>query len=173
MVESFIDNIFVKFGEHLLCQVIGIPMSTNRAPAPLADLFLYTYESDFLDDMIRSCHRKLARSFNLCFRYIDDLIVFNNKKFREYVKDIYPSQRNVEKTNQSDDLASYLDLTFTTEKDGDFLQSYMTDVMTLISTLSIFHSCRVIYHLALLMVFTSRSSLDIHTMMISDIAIKR
>ena len=44
--------------------------------------------------------------------------MFNNKKFWEYVKDIYPSQINDEKTNQSDDLASYLDLTFTIEIDG-------------------------------------------------------
>ena len=92
-------------------------MGSNSVPL-FADLFLYAYESDFLDKMIRSGHRKLARSFNLCFRYIDDLIVFNNKKFWEYVKDIYPFELNVEKANQSDNLASYLDLTFTIEKDG-------------------------------------------------------
>ena len=45
--------------------------------------------------------------------------MFNNEKFWEYVKDIYPFQLNVEKTNQSDNLASYPDLTFTTEKDGN------------------------------------------------------
>ena len=56
--------------------------------------------------MIRSGHRKVARSFNLCFRYIDGLIVFNNKKIWEYIKDIYPSQLNVENINQSDNLAS-------------------------------------------------------------------
>ena len=66
----------------------------------------------FLDNMIRGGHRKLARSFNLCYRYIDDLIVFNNKKFGDYVKEIYPSQLTVEKANTSDDLANYLDLTF-------------------------------------------------------------
>ena len=44
--------------------------------------------------------------------------MFNNKKFWEYVKDIHPSQLNVEKTNQSDNLASYLDLIFTIQKDG-------------------------------------------------------
>ena len=92
-------------------------MGTNCTPI-LADLFLYSDESDFLDNMVKSGHWKYGRSFNLCFRYIDDLIVFNNKKFCEYVKDIYPCQLNVEKTNQSDNLASYLDLTFTTEKDG-------------------------------------------------------
>ena len=79
-------------------QVIGIPMGTNCVPL-LADLFLYSYESEFLDNMIRGGHRKLARSFNLCYRYMDDLIVFNNKKFGDYVKEIYPSQLTVEKAN--------------------------------------------------------------------------
>ena len=67
MVEFLIDNIFVKFGECLFCQLIGIPLGTNCAPL-LADLFLYSYESEFLDSMMRSGHRKLARSFNLCYR---------------------------------------------------------------------------------------------------------
>ena len=40
--------------------------------------------------MIRSGHRRLTRLFNLCYRYIDDLIVFNNKKFLDYLKEIYP-----------------------------------------------------------------------------------
>ena len=67
-----------------------IPMGTNRAP-PLTDLFLYSYESGFLDNMMRGGHRKRARSFNLCYRYLDDLIVFNSNKFGDYVKEIYPS----------------------------------------------------------------------------------
>ena len=64
--------------------------------------------------MIRSGHRKLARSFNLCYRYTNDLIVFNNKKFGDSVKEIYPSQLTVEKASTSDDLANYLDLIFIT-----------------------------------------------------------
>ena len=83
-------------------------MDTMANCAPLlADLFLYSYESDFLDNVIRSGYRKLAKSFYLCFRYIGGLIVFNNKKFWEYVKDIYPYQLNVEKTIQSNNLASH------------------------------------------------------------------
>ena len=62
--------------------------------------------------MIRSVHRRLARSFNSCCRYIDDLTVFNNKKFLDYLKEIYPSQLTVEKANELDHLANYLDLTF-------------------------------------------------------------
>ena len=41
---------------------------------------------------------------------------------------------------------------------GNFLPSYLTNMITSISILSILHSCHVISHVALLMVFTSRSS---------------
>jgi hypothetical protein len=46
MLEFLIDNIFVSFGGTLFKQVVGIPMGTNCAPL-LADLFLYSYESEF------------------------------------------------------------------------------------------------------------------------------
>ena len=58
------------------------------------------------------------KSFNLCYRYMDDLIVFNNKKFLDYLKEIYPSQLTVEKDNKSDHLADYLDLTFIIDSGG-------------------------------------------------------
>ena len=40
------------------------------------------------------------------------MIVFNNKKFLDHLKEIYPSQLTVEKANKSNHLADYLDLTF-------------------------------------------------------------
>ena len=66
MTEFLIDNIFVQFGECLFHQVIGIPVGANCAPL-LADLFLYSHENKFLDNIIRSGHRRLARSFHLYF----------------------------------------------------------------------------------------------------------
>ena len=60
MIEFLIDNIFVQFGGRLFRQVIGIPMGTNCPPL-LADLFLYSCENEFLDNMIRSSQRRLAR----------------------------------------------------------------------------------------------------------------
>ena len=104
MTEFLVDNIFVQFEGRLFRQVIRIPVGTNCAPL-LADLFLYSYEKEFLDNMIRGGHRRLARSFNLCYRYIDDLIVFNNKKSLDYLKEIYPSKLTAEKANKSDHLA--------------------------------------------------------------------
>ena len=68
--------------------------------------------------MIRSGQMRLARSFNLCYRYIDDLIDFNKKKYLDYFKDIYPSQLTVEKANKSDYLADCLDLTLIIDSGG-------------------------------------------------------
>ena len=48
---------------------------------------------------------------HLCYGYIDDSVVFSNKKFWDYLKEIYPSQLAVEKANKLDPLANYLDLT--------------------------------------------------------------
>ena len=101
-----------------ICKMIEFLIEgTNCAPL-LADLFLYSYENEFLDNMIKSGHRRLARSFNLCYRYINDLIVFSNKKFLDYLKEIYPSQLTVEKANKPDQLADYLDLTFIIDSGG-------------------------------------------------------
>ena len=66
MIEFLIHNIFVQFGGCLFRQVIGIPMEMNCGPL-LADLFLCSYENEFLDNMMRSGHRGLARSFTLCY----------------------------------------------------------------------------------------------------------
>ena len=92
-------------------------MGTNCALL-LAELFLYSYENESLDNMIRCDHMRLARSFNLCYRYIDGLIVSNNRKFLDYLKEIYPSQLTSEKANKSDHLADYLDLTFIIDSGG-------------------------------------------------------
>ena len=94
-------------------------MGTNCPPSLLTYFFILTKVIFRRHNKKWPCmHRKLARSFNLCFRYVNDLMVVSNKKFWEYVKDIYSSQLNVERTNQSHNLASYLDLTFTIQKDG-------------------------------------------------------
>ena len=48
MIDFHIDNIFVECGGE-----IGIPMGTNCAPL-LADLFLYSYEAEFIQTLIKS-----------------------------------------------------------------------------------------------------------------------
>jgi hypothetical protein len=52
MLEFLIDNIFVMFGGRVFQQTVGIPMGANRAPL-LADLFLYSYEADFIHGLLK------------------------------------------------------------------------------------------------------------------------
>ena len=111
MIEFLVDNIYVRFGGQLFRQMVGIPMGTNCAPL-LADLFLYFCENEFLDKLIKEGKRKLARKFNLSYRYIDDLISFDNKRFKEFISDIYPKELTISETIESTLVASYLDLLF-------------------------------------------------------------
>ena len=111
MIKFLVDNIYVRFGEQLFRQIIGIPMGTNCAPL-LADLFLYSYEIEFLDKLVKEGKTKLARKFNLSYRYIDDLISFNNKRFRKFISDIYPKELTISETTESTSIASCLDLRF-------------------------------------------------------------
>ena len=92
-------KIFVQFGGCHFYLVIGIPMGINCAPL-FANLLIYSYEKEFLDNIIRSGNRRLAMSFDLCYRYTDDLVVFNNKKSLDYLKEIYQAKLTVEKANQ-------------------------------------------------------------------------
>jgi len=47
----------------------NIPMGTNCAPL-LAELFLHSYEAEFIQELFREEEKKLAQSFNYTFRYI-------------------------------------------------------------------------------------------------------
>ena len=77
--------------------MVGIPMGTNCTPL-LADLFLYSYENEFLDKLIKEGKRKLSRKINLLYCYVDDLISFNNKRFKEIISDIYPKELTISET---------------------------------------------------------------------------
>ena len=72
MLEFLVDNMFVIFGEKVFQQIVGIPIGTNCAPL-LADIFLYSYEAEFIQSLLstgknirlfymRSCD---IRSFHL------------------------------------------------------------------------------------------------------------
>ena len=60
--------------------------------------------------------RKLARKSNLSYRYTDDLISFNNKRFKEFISDIYPKELTIFGTTESTSIVSYRDLLFIRDK---------------------------------------------------------
>ena len=107
MLEYLIDSIFVMFGGRVFQQTVGIPMGTNCAPL-LAELFLYSYEADFIQGLLKKNEKKLA--FNFTFRYIDDVLSLNNFRFGDFVDRIYPIELEIKDTTDTDTSASYLDL---------------------------------------------------------------
>ena len=109
MIEFLVDIIFVECGGVIFQQVIWIPMGTNCAPL-LADLFLYSYEAEFIQTPIKSGKQHLAKSFHYTYRYIDDVLSINNPKFGNYVVDIFPAELEIKDTTDADHRASYLDL---------------------------------------------------------------
>jgi len=105
MINFLIDNIFKEFGGRIFQQTVGIPMGTNCAPL-LADLFLHSYEAEFVQELLRKGEKKLAQSFNYTFRYIDDVLSLNNKNFSNFLHIIYPVELVVKDTTDSPNSAS-------------------------------------------------------------------
>jgi hypothetical protein len=108
MLEFRIDNIFISFGGTLFLQVVGILMGTNWSPL-LADLFLYSYESEFLQKLVKDKKIHDARAFNFTYRYIDDVLSINDSKFAEFLPLIYPPELEVKETTDTASSASFLD----------------------------------------------------------------
>ena len=106
-IDFLIDNIYVRFGSSVFRQVIGIPMGTNSAPL-LADLFLHTFEYDF---MVKTMKHDITKAiqFSNTFRYIDDLFSINNVDFGNYISAIYPPELQLTDTSTSSTEVCYLD----------------------------------------------------------------
>jgi hypothetical protein len=106
MLEFLIDNIFVSFGGVLFQQVVGIPMGTNCAPLQ-ADLFLYSYESEFLQNLVKDKKIHEARAFNFTYRYIDNVLSINNPRFAEFLSLIYHPELEIKETTAIASCASF------------------------------------------------------------------
>ena len=76
-------------------------MGTNCAPL-LADLFLYSYEADFIQGRLKKNKKKLALSFNFTFRHVDDVLSVNNSRFGDFVDRIYPIELEAKDTTNTD-----------------------------------------------------------------------
>jgi hypothetical protein len=110
MLEFMIYIIFVIFGEWFFQQTVGIPMGTNYCAPLLADLFLYSHEAEFIQGLLKKNGKKLARSFNFTFHYIDDVLSLNNSRFGDFVDRIYRIELEINDATDTDRSASYLDL---------------------------------------------------------------
>jgi hypothetical protein len=86
-LEHVDDISFRKPVGRVFQQTVVIPMGANCAPL-LSDLFLFSYEADLIQGLLQKNEKKLARSLNFTFRYIDDVLSLNNYKKLEHVDDI-------------------------------------------------------------------------------------
>ena len=83
-------------------------MGTNCAPL-LADLFLYSYEAEFVQSLLQAGKKHLAQQFNFTYRYIADVLSLKNTKFAEYLEFIYPRELEIKETTKAAAASSYLD----------------------------------------------------------------
>ena len=102
----------------------GIPTNNRHSNGPncaplLADLFLYSYEAEFIQDLLKSGHKKLAKQFNFTFRYIDDVLSLNNSRFSDNLHLMYPEELEIKNTTDSRNSASYLDLLLEFDHQGN------------------------------------------------------
>ena len=93
-------------------------MGRNCSPL-LADLLLYFFENEFLDKLIKEKKRMLSRKFNLSYHCVDYPISFNDKRFKEFISNIYPKELTISKITESISVASYLDLLSTRDKSNN------------------------------------------------------
>ena len=100
MLEFLMDNIFVMFGGRVFQQTVGITMGANCAPL-LTDTFLYSYEADLIQGLLKKNGKKLSRSFNFTFRYMDDVLSLNNSRFGDFVDRIYPIELEIKDTTDT------------------------------------------------------------------------
>ena len=104
-----LDNIFIRFGTKFYRQVVEIPMGTNCAPL-IADLFLFCYERDIMMSLSDDKQTDIIDDFNTTSRNLDDVLNINNVYFDNKLRQIYPSELQLNKTNTSDTEGAFLDL---------------------------------------------------------------
>ena len=127
LLHFVVLNAFVENDGSLLNQSLGIPMGTNSAPE-LANLYLYSYESDFIDRLCVTDH-KAARDFYLSFRLIDDLLSMDNDAFDVFSKcledgGVYPRALACGHTSSSRDRVPFCGLDILTRGKGCAISVY-------------------------------------------------
>ena len=114
ILNFILDNIYIKFGENIFKQVIGIPIGLDSGQ-DIANLLLYQYESTYVETISRT-DMTLARKFSHCFRYIDDLFVANFPNFRQHIPLIYPPELIVNPSSDTPKSVNYLDLNIVSDE---------------------------------------------------------
>ena len=84
-------------------------MGTNCAPL-VANLFLFSYERDFMLFLSEDNQSDDIEAFNATSRYLDDLLNIDNNFFDSMVNRIYHSELQLNKTSVSDTEGLFLEV---------------------------------------------------------------
>ena len=110
MIDHLVDNAVFKVGDTAFQQVIGIPMGTDPAPF-MANLYLFYYEFKWMTELTATNFGIARKYYGHTRRFIDDLATLNNNKHLENNwKNIYPKELVLNKENDQDQAATFLDL---------------------------------------------------------------
>ena len=102
-------------------------MGTNCAPL-LADLFLYSYESEFLQNLVKDKKIHEARAFNFTCMFLS----INYPRFAEFLPLIYHPELDIKETTDTASSASLLDLYLEFDDSGQ-LSTKIYDKLTFTS----------------------------------------
>ena len=81
-------------------------MGANCAP-PVANLFLFGYERDFMVSLLVISRLMLLMPFNTTSIYLDDILNIDNVYFDNMVSQIYHSELHLNKAITSDTKAAF------------------------------------------------------------------
>ena len=130
----------------------------NNCALLLADIFLYSYEADFIQSLLSTGKKHLASRFDFTYRYIGDVLSINNPEFEKYLGQMYPVELEIKDTTESTTSASYLHLLLSIGRVGQLRST--TNEMISISTSQTFRSWVVIFNLRQPLVFLSLNLYD-------------
>jgi hypothetical protein len=104
-------NTICKRSWYIAAHIWKIYYSKICAPL-LADLLLYSYESEFLQNLVKDQKIHEARAFNFTYRYIDDVLSINNPRFpRSSMFYLFEFLKNMWNCSLIQHILSYLSMT--------------------------------------------------------------
>lgn len=129
-LDYVVDNTYVTLGNHTFKQRVGLPMGTQCAPI-VANLYLLTYELEFLRKTISRGDLDLARRICGCRRYIDDILAIDVPSFRDILyRDndrygLYPKETlKLTEEGGSTESITYLDIWIRRDDKGWYSSMY-------------------------------------------------
>ena len=113
-----VDNIYLQFTKDIVIrQRVGIPMGTNCAVF-VANLYCFSYEFEFISQLVNLNKIELLKSFKYTLRFVDDLLSLDNPNFSKYlyrskltsgVRGIYPDFLELKIEQDSTHKVTFLD----------------------------------------------------------------